>query len=267
MSTCSQDPLGSGQYVFGCTRWLDPDDPRDVELLATGFDDFQRDHALLKPALSFDRLVTVLRRVVSIWRGTGSRSASLSASPCISAASSSQRCFNLPAGQTRLSMLACPENGSTRCNQGVPRIAAFEQQARTAHPAPSAPPPAASPAQDQADASSAPPLEAYSRPCPTPPCSKAASGPYPQPTPLLCGRSASPGAPSVWSRAGSEPDIPGADFLDPFDADGGTGESAAVPAYGAAVDEWAADLPPAGDPDAPWCTFDALLPRLLHPWP
>ena len=72
-SSCAQDPLGAGQYVFTCVRWLDPDDPQDAARLASGLKDFLHRHEHLSQTLCPVRLVNVLRIVIATWRGSTTR--------------------------------------------------------------------------------------------------------------------------------------------------------------------------------------------------
>ena len=269
ISTCSRDPLGSGQYVFGCIRWLDPDDPHDAELLATRLDDFLR-HNYLRPMFSPDRLASALRRVVSVWcRGN----TSLCVPPGISTACDCQHCSNTyisPFGKAQAPMLVGSDSRREHDGDAIHRLgaSAFEEleQALVGGTTPWQPQPSpiTSPARDRPDASSAPRRETHLRLCQTAPGSESYLPPH-------RGHSSSPPTYAPFTRSCSQPDTRGVDLLDPFHADGGPGgwafgDEGLCPADGD-TGEWAADLLPAGDLDGPCSTVDAFLPRLLHPWP
>ena len=269
-SSCAQDPLGAGQYVFTSIRWLDPDDLDDTKLLASGIKEFLRNHEHLAEALCFDQLINVLRVVVATWRGNSN----LGPSPLHHLKIYDEACF-LPTNlyftsgehrnrvRTRAPqeprssqpmVIPNPElHGEIYNSQNCEGLAGIAAIAGT-----TGSDDGRAVAEDDEAAARFAAVDAQPLLFQPPPSLQHPSlfvarfGPIP-PRRLL-GDSADSAARPVLS---DQPEDGGTFFLaDPFPDD----------CAGLAADEWAVDLPLAGDsdPDGAWATFDALLPHMLR---
>ena len=253
-SSCAQDPLGAGQYVFSGVRWLDPDDPQDAARLASGIKDFMLRHMHLNQALFPVHLVNVLRSVIATWResrtchptilhGRVDVSTAWIILPTSSSfyCRSSQNCIGVMPRADHLQPVTLPHPAihSERCyGQTCVSVSAEAAAARVA----------ARPAQ----------LLSFLPP---------PSLPHPS---LLAGRS-EPIAPTNEACIAEEHSpkaILGSFFPDALQERGSFFLAEPFPAVDdeccradGAAGAWTADLPPAGDAGAAWETFDALILR------
>ena len=280
-ASCAQDPLGAGQYLFTCVRWLDPDDPQDAARLASGLKDFLHRHEHLSKTLCPVRLVNVLRIVIATWRGSTTRHPSplhhrvdVSETACFLPTAFNWTSIQYSSGVMPLAEHAQPvalpfpaSRSEDCCGQTCERLAAMAGPDRSDKSAAVSAGSAAAcfAARPEQLLSFLPPPSYSSRAVLGADSDASGSPPYP----LRDGDADMPADPSpsaayeafldpLQDRGGGC--VGWSDFLaDPFpttdDCTGWTDGGA---------DEWAADLPPAGDAGAAWETFDALLPLILR---
>ena len=271
-SSCAQDPLGAGQYVFTGVRWLDPDDPQDAACLASGIMDFLHRHEHLNQALCPVRLVNVLRSVIATWRESRTHHATILHGrvdvstacfrflPTSSSWTSSQHYIGVmpKAEHAQLVALPYPASRSEECfGQTCERLAAIAGADRS----------------NEAAAVSAESAAAWFAARPAQPLSFLPPPSLPHPS-LLAGRS-EPIAPTneaCLDEEHSPKAILGSFFPDALQDSGSFFLADPFPAVDdeccgwvdGAAGAWTADLPPAGDAGEAWETFDALLPLILR---